>query len=283
MNNFNRISQALHYIDDNLNENLDFKNIADTFHFSPFYFHHIFSAIVGKTITAYIRDRRLAKACQLLAATNKPITSICIDCGFDSSQAFSRTFKNCYGVSPNNYRKLGYTPVLIPVEELIIKFTNRLKGGIFVHPNLIKKGPLLIAGVTGDGSKTGELWQNFMDINEKIGLKNKLSDNGFEIRIYSENECKCYVGCAVSDSNVDNSYTLLKLPASEYASFDVYVAKGYESENSAMNEWLDANKERYTQKLYDGKPYAIEFYDERFNGNEKDSIVEIWVPIEKIS
>lgn len=281
MNNFNRISQALHYIDNNLNENLDFKHIADVFHFSPFYFHRIFSAIVGKTITAHIRDRRLAKACQLLANTDKSITSIFISCGFSSSQAFSRTFKNCYGVSPSNYRKLGYVPVVISVEEMIIKFTNRLKGGIFVYPNIIKKESMLIAGVTGDGSETEELWKRFMEINEKIGLNNKLSDNGFEIRIHTENGCKCHVGLPVSDDNVNSSFALLQLPASEYASFDVYVAKGYESENSAMDEWLDVNKKSYVQKLYDGNPYAVEFYDERFHGNNTDSIVEIWIPIEK--
>lgn len=281
MNNFNRVSQALHYIDDNLMEDLDFKHIADVFHFSPFYFHRIFSTIVGKTITAHIRDRRLLKACQLLANTDESITSICVNCGFDSSQAFSRTFKNSFGVSPNSYRKHGYAPVAVTAEEMIIKFTNRLKGGILVSPNIIKKEPLLIAGVTGDGSKTGELWQHFIELDQKIGLNNKLSDNGYEVRIYAESECKCHVGVAVSDSKVNKPFTLLQLPASEYASFDVYVVKGYESENSAMDEWLESNKERYVQKLYDGMPYAVEFYDERFHGNNEDSIVEIWIPLEK--
>ena len=83
---FNNIREALHYIDNNLTENIDFKRVAENFHFSPYYFHRIFSAIVGKTITAHIRDRRLLKACQLLAFTDKSITLICDDCGFDSSQ-----------------------------------------------------------------------------------------------------------------------------------------------------------------------------------------------------
>jgi AraC-like DNA-binding protein len=124
MNNFNKIAEALHYIDNNLKEDLDFKHIADRFHFSPFYFHRVFSAIVGKTITAHIRSRRLEKACKLLADTDKSITSICIECGFDSSQAFCRTFKNNYGVSPKEFRSLGYVPAELSVEEMIIKFTK---------------------------------------------------------------------------------------------------------------------------------------------------------------
>jgi predicted transcriptional regulator YdeE len=73
----------------------------------------------------------------------------------------------------------------------------------------------------------------------------------------------------------------MELPPSQYASFDVYVANGYDSENSAMDEWLELNKDKYTQKLYDNNPYAVEFYDERFHGNDTGSIVEIWIPIEK--
>lgn len=281
MDNFQRIGQALHYIDDNLTEDLDFERVAAAFHFSPFYFHRLFSAIVGKTITAHIRDRRLEKACRLLASTGESITEICIMCGFESSQAFSRTFKNSRGVSPNDYRKLGHTPEIMTVEEMIVKFTNRLKGGIFVHPRLIKKESLLIAGITGDGNKTGELWKDFMDMRAEKILDGKLSDNGYEIRIYSEDTSICHVGVCVTDGNVNSDYALFRLPAAEYASFDVYVAKGYDSENSAMNEWLESNKGKYVQKLHEGKPYVVEFYDERFNGGSADSIVEIWLPVEK--
>lgn len=281
MSDFNRIAQALYYIDDNLSENLDFECVASAFHFSPFYFHRIFLAVVGKTITAYIRDRRLEKACRLLVNTDKTITSIWTKCGFNSSQAFSRTFKNNYGVSPKDYRRLGYVPNPTSVEEMIMRFTNRLKGGIFVYPNILKKEPLLIAGVTGDGSKTREIWQRFMELDKEVGLNNKISDNGYEIRIYSENECKCHVGVSVSDKSVNSPFTLMELPPSQYASFDVYVANGYDSENSAMDEWLELNKDKYTQKLYDNKPYVVEFYDERFHGDDTGSIVQIWIPIEK--
>lgn len=151
-----------------------------------------------------------------------------------------------------------------------------------MHPRIMEKEELLIAGVTGDGSKTHEIWERFIELNEKIGFKNKLSNNGYEVRIYDENRCACHVGVCVSDSEIDCAFTLMKLPASTYASFEVYVARGYDSENDAMDEWLKANKEKYVQRLIDGKPYVVEYYDERFDGDSEDSIVEIWIPIEKI-
>lgn len=282
MDKFQRISEVLHYIEDHLDDIADYEQIANAFCFSPYYFHRLFSAVVGKPIAAYIRERRLAKAARLLTDPDKTITSICFECGFNSSQSFCRAFRNSYGISPTDYRRLGYTPVIMSVEEIVEKFTNKLRGGILVNPKMIKRGELLIAGVTGDGSKTCESWERFCELNEKIGFKNKVSDNGYEVRIYNGDQCKCHVGVCVSDSEVDSAFTLLRLPASTYASFEVYVARGYDSENDAMDEWLEANKERHKQRTIDGNPYVVEYYDERFDGNSEDSIVEIWIPIEKV-
>lgn len=281
MDKIQRISEVLHYIEDHLDEIADYEQVANTFSFSPYYFHRLFSAVVGKPIGAYIRERRLAKASLLLTDPDKTITSICFECGFNSSQSFCRAFKNSYGISPSDYRRMGYTPVIMSVEEIIEKFTKKLKGGILVHPKIIKREELLIAGVTGDGSKTHEIWQKFMELYDKVEIKNKLSDNGYEIRIYDDKQCTCHVGVSVSDSSVDSVYSVLKLPASTYAAFEVYVAQGYDSENAAMDEWLKANKEKYRQRLIDGNPYVVEYYDERFQGDSEESIVEIWVPIEK--
>lgn len=281
MDNFPRIKKALEYIDDNLTETISFENVAKQFHISPFYFHRIFSAIVGKTIAAYIRDRRVQRACMQLSLTDKSITEICFDCGFDSAQAFSRTFKSACGMSATTYRKDGHSPVVTTVDELIRKFTNRLEGGMIVNPNIIKKGKILVAGTSGEGHKTGEVWQNFEKLDREKPLSNKVSDNGYEIRLYKDDKSTVHVGVEVADMTTDEGYEVFEVPASEYASFDVYVAKGYDSENKAMDEWLENNDKGYKERRLEDGHYVVEFYDERFNGNAEDSIVEIWVPIEK--
>lgn len=174
----------------------------------------------------------------MLTDPDKTITSICFECGFNSSQSFCRAFKTSYGILPSDYRKLGYTPVIMSVEEIIEIFTNKLRGGILVHPRMIEKGELLIAGVTGDGSKTHEIWERFMELDEKVGLKNKLSDNGYEIRIYDNDRCTCHVGVCVSDGEADSVFSLMKLPASTYASFEVYVARATTVKTMQwMNGW----------------------------------------------
>ena len=76
MNSFTQISQALKYIDTHLDEQLYLEKLSEQFFFSPFYFHRLFSAIVGKSLAAYIRDRRILFACKYLCETQKPVSQI---------------------------------------------------------------------------------------------------------------------------------------------------------------------------------------------------------------
>ena len=281
MNRFSTVKEALEYIDFHLDDVITLDAIAEQFHFSPYYFHRMFSIIVGKTFAVYVRERRLLRACRQLSETNLSVLNIGINCGYDSAQSFSRAFKDSCGLSPRDYRTRGLRPAIITVDELIQKFTNRLRGGVLLNPRIIKKNALLIAGISGDGNQTGEVWNAFEAQNNRTPIQNKRTENGYEIRLYKDDICTVHVGFAISDKTVDAAFSLVHLPASQYAVFDVYVANGYDSENNAMDEWLKTNSEGYSERLLDSAHYCVEYYDERFKGSESDSIVEIWIPIEK--
>jgi len=282
MKHLDRIEKALEYIDDHLDEALRLEQISGAFHFSPYYFHRMFTAVVGRPITAYMRERRLQKACILLAQTRDSILTIGMECGFETAPAFCRTFKNQLGVSPTQYRKSPGAFVKLTAQELVDAFRNKLKGGVLMEPRIIERPQLYIAGVGGDGSRTAAVWQSFMILHEHKKMVNALSQDGYEIRICENKGQMCHVGLSLSTPQTDEEYTVVSLPATLYASFDVYVAEGYDSQNSAMDEWLNSNKNKYTQRLLDGKYYIVEYYDERFHGNDTDSIVEIWIPIEEV-
>ena len=288
MAHFPEINKVLVYIDNHLDEPIDLKSISSYFNFSTFYFHRLFSAIVGKTLAAYIRDRRLQSACILLANGNKSILEIGIDCGFDSAQSFSRTFKQSHGLTPSEYRKSRLQPVIVSVEELIAKFTNRIKGGIILNPKIVKKDALIIAGTMGDVRyiSTPEIWQSFEQLNKNTSLANKICENGYEVRtnaITNKEEIEIvYVGGAVSSENVDPAYILFKLPTSKYIVFDVIIKEPDDEggEREAIYDWLKAHHE-YKERLFDGVRYLIAVYDERYIGEIDGSIIEYWVPVEK--
>jgi len=125
LGNFDKIKEALVYIDEHLDESMSLESIAKHFHFSTFYFHRMFSLIVGNTLSVHVRDRRIMNACTQLINSSVSIISIGIDCGYSSAQAFSRSFKSVCGLSPSEYRKQGIPPNLVTVDEMIMKFTNR--------------------------------------------------------------------------------------------------------------------------------------------------------------
>jgi len=281
MGNFQSIKEALEYIDSHLDEEISFSMLAERFHFSPYYFHRMFTLIVGKTIACHVRDRRLLRACARLAGTRDAVLTIGLDCGYNSAQSFTRAFRAVCGMTPSQYRREGIRPQESSVDEMIMKFTNRLKGGIDVNPTIIKRNALTIAGVCGDGSKTGEVWLAFEKLLSQKPLQGAPDQNGYEVRVYDGETCTVYVGFAVEEEKAEEPYTVFKLPASKYASFDVYVANGYDSENNAMTQWLEENPEGYKERLLGDAHYCVEYYDERFHGSEAGSIVEIWIPIEK--
>lgn len=290
MNNFYKISKALKYIDAHLNDTLSVRMIAEQFAFSPYYFHRLFTSIVGKSMIAYVRDRRIAYACKMLNETNRKVLDIALDFGFDSAQSFSRTFKSITGMSPTEYRSRKIAPCIVSAAELVKRFTNRLKGGILVNPDMIRKEKMILAGVSGFGNETAEIWNRFIKLFKEAPPAGTISDDGYEVRIYdsaAEQE-SVFVGCEVKYLSAElrdirpsqhDGYEIFQLPSSEYASFDVYVKEGYESENNAMEEWLVSNERGYVRNLLEGKPYCIEHYDARFNDSNDESIVEIWLPV----
>ncbi|MBO5073552.1 MAG: AraC family transcriptional regulator [Eubacterium sp.] len=281
MNNFYKISEAMKYIDAHLNDKLSVQMIAEQFVFSPYYFHRLFTSIVGKSLMAYVRDRRIAYACKMLNETERKVLDIALDFGFDSAQSFSRTFKSVTGMSQTEYRSRKLVPCIVPATELVKQFTNRLKGGILMNPNMIKKEKMVLAGVSGPGNETAEIWKHFMKLCKEVPLTDKISDDSYEVRIFdSETEKESvFVGCEIN-SDFDG-YEIFQIPSSEYTSFDVYVEEGYESGNDAMEEWLTSNEKGYVRNLLEGKLYCIEHYDARFDDSNGESIVEIWLPIKK--
>ena len=63
----------------------------------------------GLTATTYIRNRRILMAKRLLETTDRTISEIEVQCGFNTSGHFSRVFKAETGISPLDYRHKAQT------------------------------------------------------------------------------------------------------------------------------------------------------------------------------
>lgn len=83
---------------------LDIPTLARVAHSSPAHFSRQFRATFGETPHRYLQRRRIERAMELLRETNRAVTEICFDVGFNSLGTFSRTFNEIVGESPSSYR-----------------------------------------------------------------------------------------------------------------------------------------------------------------------------------
>ena len=88
-------------------EPLDIPTLAQIAHVSEAHFIRTFRATFGETPHRYLQRRRVERAMFLLRATERSVTDICLDVGFNSLGTFSRSFQEIVGEGPTSYRARG--------------------------------------------------------------------------------------------------------------------------------------------------------------------------------
>ena len=93
------------YILENLEKKISLNQLAFLSGFSNFHFHRIFKELQGEPIAAHLKRLRLEKAAFELKISENPLKEISIQAGFDSYEAYSRSFKKNFHLNPQEYRK----------------------------------------------------------------------------------------------------------------------------------------------------------------------------------
>ena len=88
-------------------EPLDVPALARIANVSEAHFIRTFRATFGETPHRYLQRRRVERAMFLLRATDRSVTDVCLDVGFNSLGTFSRSFQAIVGESPTAYRQRG--------------------------------------------------------------------------------------------------------------------------------------------------------------------------------
>lgn len=104
MNYDNCIKKSIEYIENNLKQKIELKDLADKAYLSKYHFHRIFHATIGEPVAEYIRKRRLIEAANELLNTDKKIVDIALSYQFSTQESFTKAFKKCYGIPPKEFR-----------------------------------------------------------------------------------------------------------------------------------------------------------------------------------
>lgn len=103
-----RLHRVVDYIDDHLAEPLTLEELAGVAAFSKYHFHRLFAAEQGETLFRYIRRLRLERAASaMLAHRDRTVLEVALECGFENASAFSRAFREHFGVPATEWRRRG--------------------------------------------------------------------------------------------------------------------------------------------------------------------------------
>src|SRR3954447_9424919 len=96
----NPAQKALWYIESHLSNPLTLDEVAAIAGVSRFHLVRAFAAATGFSVMRYVRVRRLSEAARALASGAPDILSVALDADYGSHQAFTRAFRDHFGVTP---------------------------------------------------------------------------------------------------------------------------------------------------------------------------------------
>ena len=99
------LRRARDQIDRDFAEPLDLDSLARTAGISKYHFHRLFSSAYGRTPAAYLSERRVERAQDLLRSANLTVTEVCHTVGFSSLGSFSARFKQIVGETPRDFQR----------------------------------------------------------------------------------------------------------------------------------------------------------------------------------
>ena len=99
------VQKSILIINADLSADVSPSSLAKTQGVSLEYLSTVFRKETGKTLTEYIRERRIEYAEYLLKTTNLQIQTVALHCGILDAQYFSKLFKAQIGQTPLQYRR----------------------------------------------------------------------------------------------------------------------------------------------------------------------------------
>ncbi len=102
---FGRMKDVILYMENNYGNNVLLSDLAKVADMTPNHLCRCFKSVMGITPLAYLISYRLAKARYALVATDRSVTDISLDCGFNDISYFIQMFKKAHGMTPKQYRK----------------------------------------------------------------------------------------------------------------------------------------------------------------------------------
>ncbi|MHA6532156.1 helix-turn-helix transcriptional regulator [Paenibacillus sp. BAC0078] len=141
------IERALIHIEGHLQQSLTVESVANTFNMSKYYFHRLFSAMMGCSLNQYILSRRLNASLTFIQDKNRSLTDIAYQLNFGTQASFTRAFKRQYGVAPSSLRTGVTTIPPVPIPTVVKRPIKNINGDIVTDFTLTEFKETRISGI----------------------------------------------------------------------------------------------------------------------------------------
>jgi AraC family transcriptional regulator len=274
----NPAQKALWFIESHLADALTLDEVAAIAGISRFHMVRAFAAATGLSVMRYVRARRLSEAARSLANGAPDILSVALDADYGSHEAFTRAFRDHFGVTPEAVRGSKHLDNLQLQEPITMDSTviDNLQ-----PPRFATGKPLLVAGVgerytcesaAGIPGQWQRFHQSVQNIPGRIGkVAYGVCCNGDDAGNFD------YIaGVEVSDfSDLPREFSRVRIPEARYAVFShrEHISTIRRTVNTIWNQWLPASG----LKAADAPNF--ERYDENFDPLTGNGGLEIWIPV----
>jgi AraC family transcriptional regulator len=274
----NAAQKALWYIESHLARPLTLDEISAMAGISRFHMVRAFAAATGFSVMRYVRARRLTEAARTLAAGAPDILQVALDADYGSHEAFTRAFRDHFGVTPETVRATTCLTTLKLQEPILMESTAF---DTIAPPRFETGKAMLVAGlgerISFDNSAgIPALWNRFHrevhDLPGRIGqVAYGVCTNGDDTGYFD------YIAAVeVADfSDLPRDFSRVRIPEQRYAVFSHtdHISTIRRTISAVWNHWLPSSG----HKLADAP--SFERYDEKFDPVSGNGGLEIWVPI----
>lgn len=271
------VEKALWYIESHFEGELSMNDIARVAGVSRFHLSRLFPLTVGQSVMRYARARRLSVAARELAAGAPDILAVALVAGYGSHEAFSRAFREHFGVTPESVRASGLVQL-----KLTEPLRMRTQSADLSAPRFEDSRTLLIAGLgaryaQGGDSAIPSQWQRLVQYLGAIPAEVPGVTYGVGANFDEDNSFDYITGVEVTSfANLLDGFTAIRLPARRYA---VFTHRGHVSGipntmGGIWRDWLPASGHKFADAPF------FERYDERFDPHSGNGGVELWLALE---
>ena len=237
------VGKAIWFIETHFSGDISLDDIARSAGVSRYYMVRAFGFATGRSVMRYVRGRRLTEAARSLVNGAPDILRVALDAGYGSHEAFTRAFRDEFGLTPEAVRAQRHLCNVELVEP--IKLDETLIPDL--KPTRFENGrPLLVAGLgehyNWETSKAAPAqWQCFVpylgDVPRQVGTTTfGVSCNGDD-----EGNFDYIAGVEVADfSDLPAAFSRLRIGPQRYAVFShrEHISTIRRTVNTIWSKWL---------------------------------------------